>query len=144
MYANELEFGWCWLPFFMMKSLSSHIGKILKYSKLNIDSGCIGWASPTNQPIGWAIPTSGCASPTSVWSSVRSLEKRIRRRSDIQLLILCENRSNSIYFNARFFSAGHESDDLVTVFRGKLPRRKVSSALRQSPNPVWRCQSMQL
>ena len=41
MYANELEFGWCWLPFFMMKSLSSHIGKILKYSNLN--------ASPVNR-----------------------------------------------------------------------------------------------
>ena len=66
-------------------------------------------------------------------------QREIRRRSDIQLLILCENRSNSIYLNAGF----SQRDMAQTIFLSlyfvesyrdeKFHRQAYNSPSRQSP-----------
>ena len=57
------------------------------------------WASPTN----WRR------------DAVRLIQREIRRRSDLQLLILCKNWSNSIYWNAGF-SNFSQRDRTQTIF----------------------------
>ena len=73
-------------------------------------------------------------------------------QSDLQLLILCKNWSNSIYWNAGF----SERDRTQAIFLSLyfVPRQKICKATktknrhkhnprsRQSPDPIWKCQSM--
>ena len=91
------------------------------------------------------------ASPSNLRSdAIRSTEMPwwdIRRRADIQLLILCKNPSNSIYLNSGFSQCDMTQTTLSLYFVESYRDEKFhwhahNSPSRQSPNSVWRIKVM--
>ena len=103
-----------------MKSLSSHIKK--SWNIRNWISNALHHRSMHFSATRAAV----WASPTIRWrNAIRLIQKEIRRRSDLQLLILCKNWSNSKnnLLECWIFSAWQDTDDLfVNVFRTKTKK----------------------